>query len=119
MSKFSFIFVYLPKIYSFEVMIKLIDGRHFIDYLDLEALLEREGWKLRIGMKENWTANDHLEYIRQLVLSKADLMVQFEVDSCSFDTVMKIDVYIISQNQQAESSSLPKHIQFINLQTVC
>lgn len=95
-------------------MVKYVDGRNCIEYHDFVDLLNDGGWKLRIKMKDNWDAQDHLTYLSGLYHSRADLTVVYSIDSSRLENARRIDVYIISSNQDVDSLSVPKHIQFIN-----
>lgn len=95
-------------------MVKCFNGRFHAEYSDFVELINYGGWKLSVKMKDNWDAMAHLEYLSGLYHSKANLIVDYVIDNCSLNYARRIDVYISSMNQDEDSPSIPKHIQFIN-----
>ena len=90
-------------------MIQLIDGKYYIDYNDFKYLLDSGGWDLSAGMKDNWYVQNHIDHISCLINTQANLKVNFVIDNNNLNQATRIDVFIISNRQDA----ITKHIQFV------
>jgi hypothetical protein len=95
-------------------MVHCYEGKYFIEYSDFVDLINCGGWVLRKRMKDNWNAMNHLDYLCGLHHSGANLSVNYVIDNSSLKYARKIDVYIISMNNDPDNPSSPKHIQFVN-----
>ena len=88
-------------------------GKHRIEYEDFNNLLEAERWLLHERMKDDWTAQDHLEYIDNIVCYNPYCIVEFYVDSLLSKEVSTIDVLITPSRPDKNADSKPHHIKLI------
>lgn len=96
-------------------MVQLIEGNYYIDHSDLEVLTSQGRWILTKKMKENWDEQRHYDYLVELHNTKANLCVEYVIDSSSLKQANKIDISITSMTEDPENQSSPKYIQFIKL----
>ena len=94
-------------------MVQLIDSNFCIDYNDFEFLLDSGGWNLAIGINDKWDVMEHMHYISSLSKPRSNHIVKIQIDCDSLDNATRINIYIKTKNQNFDSNSLPKHIQFI------
>ncbi len=80
-------------------------------FLDFKCHLKDGNWGLKIGIKDHWTVDIHMQYIEGLLASNTDATVQFIIDSPTLELARKIDVYI---SPSSKEYSTTKHIQFEN-----
>ena len=94
-------------------MIKDSLGKYQIRYEDFNNLLLEYSWLLHKRMKDNWTPNDHLEYIDNIVHCNPFGVVEFYVDSNISKDVRTIDVFIMPSELDKTIDSKTYHIQFV------
>lgn len=88
-------------------------GKYRIEYKDFNNLLVAESWLLHERMNDNWTAQDHLEYIDNIVCYNPYFIVEFYVDNLLSKEVSTIDVLIKPSGHDKNLDSKPHHIKFI------
>lgn len=88
-------------------------GKHRIKYEDFNFLLSSDCWLINKRMKDNWTPQDHLEHIDNVVHFNPYCIVDFYVDNDSLKKVQTIDVYITHSKLEYDIPSKTHHIQFI------
>ena len=88
-------------------------GKYRIRYEDFNNLLVAKNWLLHNRMNDNWTAQDHLDYIDNIVWHNPYYIVEFYVDSLLSKEVSTIDVLMTPSEHDKHTDSKPHHIKFI------
>ena len=89
-------------------MLQFIDGKYYIDYNDFMYLLNSSDWALSKG-KYGWTSQRHIDSINILLNTNGNVQIKFIIDNNNLNQARIIDVFIISNRQDATT----KHFQFV------